>query len=112
MGQNKQIQAGRGEWKGRKVRHKGQWHLWHTALRGVGGYLLRGQPAVRHAVMLQSRQRRQTQLQRVVAKNISHRPAHLGLLPVQQVPSGGGVQPVLQTYNLIAHEVNTAARIY
>ena len=53
----------------------------------------------------------QAQLQRVVAEHVGHGLVELGLLPRQQVAAGRGLEPLLQTYNLTAHDPRSAARL-
>ncbi len=69
------------------------------------------QPAVRHAVGGQPFNLGQTQLQGVKSKHIGHGQIELGTLPRQQVTPRGRREPVMQTYNLIAHEVNPTTRL-
>ena len=45
-------------------------------------------------------------------EHVGHDAVELLLLPALKVAALGRLEKVLQTYNLIAHEVNTAARIY
>ena len=54
----------------------------------------------------------QTELQSVKSKNIGHGQIQLGALPGQQIAPGRRRKPVMQTYNLTAHEVNSATRFY
>ena len=54
---------------------------------------------------------RHPQLKRVVAEQVGYRFIQLGLLPFQQVSTCRGLEPFLQTYNLVAHDVTTTARI-
>ncbi|MOA65613.1 hypothetical protein D3C78_1920660 [compost metagenome] len=65
---------------------------------------------MRHAVGAQPIDLGGPELQGVVTENIGHRLVELGLLPGQEVAAGGGREPILQTYNLTAHDPCSAAR--
>ncbi len=73
--------------------------------------LLHGEPAMGYAVGTQSLKFGDPELQSVVAEKIGYSFIQLGLFPFQQVRSRRGLEPFLQTYNLVAHDVNTTARI-
>ncbi len=73
--------------------------------------LLHGEPAMGYAVGTQGMKFRDSQLQSVVAEKIGDGFIQLGLFPFQQVRPRRGLEPFLQTYNLVAHDVNTTARI-
>ena len=82
--------------------------------RGPAGLLqgvAQGQPAVRHAVGAQSVDPGGAELQGVIPEDVRHRLVELGLLPRQQVAARGSREPILQTYNLTAHDPCSAARL-
>ena len=76
----------------------------HTVANGIGRL-----PAVRHAVGLQRVELGATQLQCMETEDVGHHTVKLRLLPVQQVPSLRGLEEVMQTYNLSAHEAESCS---
>ena len=57
------------------------------------------------------REKAQAELQRVVAEDVAHGLVELRLLPGQQVAARRCFEPTLHSYNLVAHEAHSAARL-
>ena len=63
------------------------------------------QPAVRHPVGSERIDLWQTELQRMKTEHIGYGQVKLLALPRQQVLPKRGAKPMLQTYNLVIHEI-------
>lgn len=72
--------------------------------------MVQRQPLVRHAIGLQAVQFGHAELQRMVTKDIGHRRIDLAAFPFEQVSASRGLEPLVHTYNLTAHDVTTIAR--
>jgi hypothetical protein len=64
---------------------------------------------MRHAVVRQALQLRHPQLQSMKAKHISHHCIGLALFPSQHIAPGIRLEPILQIYNPVAHDIVFAA---
>ena len=79
---------------------------------GCTTWAVRGQPAVRHAIRAQRIELGQAELQRVEAEQVGNGNVEVALLPLQNVTTCRGLQPVSQTYNrAFRHEPDCPARL-
>lgn len=92
VGKHDEIQAMRREWQIGEVTRQSALHA--RRRRGV----VAGEPPMRHAIMAQRLQRRETELQGVKAEHVGHGPIELRLLPFEKVPTRRSLQPFLETY--------------
>ncbi len=92
VGEHDEIKAIRREGQVGEITCQGALH----ARRRHG--ILASQPLMRHAILAQRTQRRETELQRVITEQVGHGPVELRLLPFENVPTRWSLQPFLETY--------------